>query len=736
MSRKQASYLPHLDGLRAVALLGVLFFHFEVPHFQGGFIGVDVFLTLSGYLITRNLLHSAAQKALSLRSFYFRRFFRLYPASSVVVLFTVLVSYALFAPNFSKEVSQSALASQLFSSNIFFYKKANYFEKKSIMRPLLHTWSLSLEEQFYFLWAPFLYLVLAIPYNALQISILFILTISSFLFASYAYLYDYSFMFYMLPSRVFQFAIGALLTFLQNATARNVELPENYSPFAKEDGLTDTSIADQPQGSLDGESLLSHPHEMNFAARHRSKFFSIVNNIIALTSLVTLLSSYIMLPKAPSPLHTLPVTFATAALIRCQSTILSRFLSLPLMVFIGSLTYSAYLVHWPLWVYMRYLFLILDVDGTWKPHPILMIVLTFAAAILLRYLVEQPLRKGNRLATIWVAFLLITTVGISAFGIRSNGFRFRLNGTINDVSKLESDLRQRNLPVLPLGGCHDRENFFPSDSSFSKISCQTGSRTGPALRNIIVMGNSFTSMLLPALDLIGKEKNVSFPVWFAYRCEFRAPGRETVDYGKLRCKDAIHTMWDRIRQLPQNSTVVFSSFWNYYSVENACTELSEIDKELVRLGLNGAIFPEPPGIHPRYERFYNCIDSMRLPIRSFLKWWGKWKQWKELSSCGTDVWGGIEPSPQSFQFEKWYHSCPHFEALNVLSLSEKICMDVTESSAFKWVDIPAQCIFPNSSVVPPGINDLGYERALFHMSTYGVYRLHGIIRDFLTPYLP
>lgn len=194
-------HLPHLDGIRGIALVGVLFFHFEVPGFSGGYCGVDVFLSLSGYLITRKILRDIEEKKFSIRKFYIKRFRRLYPASLATVLITVVFAQSVFPNCLFEETYKSALFSASFSSNFYFHKESGYFETESKLKPLLHMWSLSLEEQFYFAW-PFLMVLVSNCETCSQIKCHLLLTIGSFLIANISFPSHPSFTFYQLPSRV------------------------------------------------------------------------------------------------------------------------------------------------------------------------------------------------------------------------------------------------------------------------------------------------------------------------------------------------------------------------------------------------------------------------------------------------------------------------------------------------------------------------------------------------------
>src|SRR5215203_4067774 len=151
-------YRADIDGLRAVAILPVILFHAGVPGFSGGYVGVDVFLVISGFLITQLLLHDLATDRFSIARFYERRIRRIFPALfALLAVVTVLASWLLL-PQDLVDYGRSAIATSLFVSNIDFWEHAGYFARAAEETPLLHTWSLAVEEQFYiffplFLWA-------------------------------------------------------------------------------------------------------------------------------------------------------------------------------------------------------------------------------------------------------------------------------------------------------------------------------------------------------------------------------------------------------------------------------------------------------------------------------------------------------------------------------------------------------------------------------------------------------
>ena len=152
-------YRPDIDGLRAIAVLAIIFFHLDLPPFHGGYVGVDIFFVISGYLITSIILREIATGSFSLIRFYERRVRRILPALAVVLVATLAAGGLLLGPTAFAELARSAVATSLFGSNIFFLHGAGYFEGVSESKPLLHTWSLAVEEQFYILFPVVLLLI-------------------------------------------------------------------------------------------------------------------------------------------------------------------------------------------------------------------------------------------------------------------------------------------------------------------------------------------------------------------------------------------------------------------------------------------------------------------------------------------------------------------------------------------------------------------------------------------------
>lgn len=208
---RNSNFLPHVDALRGLAIILVLFYHLDLPYFQGGFIGVDIFFVISGYLITKIITQEIQEGRFSLLQFYARRIKRIFPAFFFVLLATFIGSLLFLPPlNFSTFLDSLIFAS-LQSSNIFFYQNYDYFRQGTDIAPLLHTWTLGVEAQFYMLWAVLcLFLVRAGSIRTVIVSVLLLGFISLGLSE---YLVEGSRLaaFYLLPSRIWEFMIGALL---------------------------------------------------------------------------------------------------------------------------------------------------------------------------------------------------------------------------------------------------------------------------------------------------------------------------------------------------------------------------------------------------------------------------------------------------------------------------------------------------------------------------------------------
>jgi peptidoglycan/LPS O-acetylase OafA/YrhL len=311
---KGLHYRPDIDGLRAVAVLAVVFYHVKESLLPGGFAGVDVFFVISGFLITGNLHRRMGQKTFTFADFYRRRLLRIFPPLIVVILATVLVGHFIMLPEDLLSMSRSAVASMLSVANIYFlfFLDTSYFAADASVHPLLHLWSLGVEEQFYIFW-PFVLLALMGRGPRILILVTLVIGAASFLLAELVVRDHPMFAYYMLPTRAGQLMAGALVYFMTQGKGRR--LP----------------------GWL--------------------------RDIVALAGLVVVGASLWFIDGSmPYPgVAALPVTLGTAAVIWAGTTpdrrpFANSLLGLRPFVWIGLLSYSFYLWHWPVFGYWKYLY--------------------------------------------------------------------------------------------------------------------------------------------------------------------------------------------------------------------------------------------------------------------------------------------------------------------------------------------------------------------------------------------
>ncbi|SEJ76957.1 Peptidoglycan/LPS O-acetylase OafA/YrhL, contains acyltransferase and SGNH-hydrolase domains [Sphingobium sp. AP50] len=342
-STSQIRYRRDIDGLRALAILPVLLFHAHVPGFSGGYVGVDIFFVISGYLITGIIAREVDERRFSLARFYERRFRRIMPALALMILIVLAAAAFLYLPGDLEGVPRSALAATLFASNLWFFTDTGYFSGGADVKPLLHTWSLAVEEQYYIGFPILLMLLARFAPHWRKVAVAGIAAGS--LVLAIAMQRDTSgFTFYLLPTRAWELFAGALLAL--------GAVPQIRPRWLRE--------------------LIAWGGALAIACS------------VALYDRNTLFPGLTALP---------PVLGAAALIHAAPGTSMARLLSLPPLVGIGLISYSLYLWHWPLIVFTEYA---TDVPLSGATR-ILVIGAALAAAILSWRFVERPFRDSRRL---------------------------------------------------------------------------------------------------------------------------------------------------------------------------------------------------------------------------------------------------------------------------------------------------------------------------------------------------
>lgn len=381
-------YRPDIDGLRAVAVLPVLLFHAGSPWVSGGYAGVDIFFVISGFLITSLILPDIAAGTFSLKQFYERRVRRIFPLLFFVISLALLTAFWLMVPGQLEEYAKSALAALFSVSNIFFWKQDSYFAESADLKPLLHTWSLGIEEQYYVIFPLLLLLIWRYRRSDHLLPIVAGVAAYSFFLANWGGVFDSD--------------------MRETVTAFPVTLTPEYGYYHLA-----TRAWELLCGSLAAIILWQYPERVS-AIRNP------IAAAIAWLGLGGIIASYALLERTtPYPsFYTLPAVLGAVAIILfCRAdSLLHRLLSLRPIVFTGLISYSLYLWHQPVFAFAR----IITPDLT-QGDFYLLIMGIYALSILSWRWIETPFRDRQAMPTrrlyqimgTWFAVLVITT-GITA----------------------------------------------------------------------------------------------------------------------------------------------------------------------------------------------------------------------------------------------------------------------------------------------------------------------------------
>jgi len=440
-------YRPDIDGLRAIAVLSVIFYHSMIPQeyfnlFHGGFLGVDIFFTISGYLITKIILCEITKyKNISLKNFYERRARRILPALFVVILTFIPVAWIHLLPLELIDFTNSILSSIGFSSNFYFYlSNLEYGTKEGLLKPFLHTWSLSVEEQFYILFPVLLYFVYKTN-NCRRIIYIFLFIFLISLLSAQFFSRTYSSInFYMLPTRAWELVAGSIICYL--------EINKKFK----------------------------------FKNLFINEFFSFLGLLFIIFSLIL----YKDTMPHPSIVTLLPITGVCLIILFSNTkTFVKKILSYKILVFVGLISYSLYLWHYPIFAFNR----ILEFTDGNNFRKLVLISLVFILSVFTYFFVEKPFRNKKLISlkffVIFISFSLFIFLTFISSVILNNGFSSRYPLIFKNLF-IE---KKNNLKVISEDINYDYNNF-------SKI-------------NIVFLGDSVTGTLVSQLrEEYGKLYNI------------------------------------------------------------------------------------------------------------------------------------------------------------------------------------------------------------------------------------
>jgi len=334
-------YRPDIDGLRAIAVLSVLIYH-TFPHIlPGGFVGVDIFFVISGYLITSILTKEFLNGSFSYKHFYYRRIKRIFPALLLVVFVSLTFGWFILLPDEFKQLGKHTIGGMSFLSNIMLLTELGYFDNSSELKPFIHLWSLGVEEQFYIFWPIILSSVFLLKQK--KIVIIFILALMSFILNIYYTNNSPSLAYYLPFTRFWELAIGGIL------------------------------------------ALIMHKNKTTAPSKTYLSLFGLILIIISL--IITNKNS-----AFPGFIALLP-TFGAACIILSSSEgyINKAFLSQRLMVWIGLISYPLYLWHWPIITFTRII-----TDELTPTSKILCLILSVICAWLTYSMLEKNIKNTSK----------------------------------------------------------------------------------------------------------------------------------------------------------------------------------------------------------------------------------------------------------------------------------------------------------------------------------------------------
>lgn len=516
-------FRPDIAGLRALAILPILFFHAGIESIPGGFVGVDIFFVISGFLITSLIVRDLEKGKFSLWRFYRRRVVRIFPALLLVILATLIAGYFLLLPSEISDLAASSVSALAFVSNFHFFFTADYFGAAAESTPLLHTWSLAVEEQFYIFY-PFMLLLLwrwrpgSVRWVVLGCAIL------SFFVALGFAAYRPTASFYLLPARAWELGIGSLV------------------------------------------ALGMYPQAPSERARQLS----------SLTGLAIIIASLFFIESGalfPAPLAIFP-TIGTALLIAYgKDAITARFLALPPAQWIGNVSFSLYLWHWPVITFYR-LRSGNDLSlGETAALVTISLILAAATYIWLERPCLERFRQGTRLSDRFVTLSGVgSMIAMIIVSLAIEPISHSMRTFPDSVERMEAFLHYRDMPDYAYQ--FRRGECFMGETTDQVVNrkCLELSSEKP---NLVVMGDSHAAQFWRAFA----ERYDSYHV-----IQATASGcRPLLDAkGAARCTDLMRIVFDELVPSKRIDTIVLGGRWN----EDEIGPLKETVKALSRAGVS------------------------------------------------------------------------------------------------------------------------------------------------------
>ncbi|RYG61000.1 MAG: acyltransferase [Alphaproteobacteria bacterium] len=470
-ARNSAFYLPHIDGLRALAVLFILLFHLDVPFVGGGFVGVDIFFVISGFLITQLIYRDIHAGTFSFEEFYARRVKRIFPALFTMLLVCSVVAVFFLGPREYDDFFRALRAASGQIANVFFSKEVDYFAVGHAHSPLLHTWSLGVEEQFYVIWPLLLLLAMKWGGRAWVFPVLALVGLISFGISVHLTHSDEMHAFYLLHSRAWELALGGLI-------GLNVLKPIVNRRLANTIGFAGLGLIFMAVLGLDSEGF----------------------------------------PGVKAALPCVGAAMFIYAAKGCDGqTLVHRLMGVKPLVFVGMISYSLYLWHWPIIGFYKSYF-----GAGLEP---LEQVLMACAALVLAYVsfrfVEQPLRHSPMSAR---KTLVTGLAVIAGFILVSNIVKRADNEPWRVTYKLDESILRPN--------SYYRQCAAEGAAYAHKDACTIGpNKEG---YEVILTGDSHAGHYMPTVLKWAEENKLTVRMFLRVDCDaFLLPGKKIMRQGKV-----------------------------------------------------------------------------------------------------------------------------------------------------------------------------------------------------------
>lgn len=493
--RKLMEYRQDIQALRGIAVVLVLIYHAELGLLSAGYLGVDIFFVLSGYLITSLISDDLNRGSFSFSRFYLRRAVRLLPVAYVVLFSTIVISgYILTAPEYNQTL-QTFRASIFYVSNIELWRSYDYFSSAADLNPLLHTWSLGIEEQFYAFWPLLLLLLTKLRHPVRWLGAIAFL---SFALCLVMIQVRPSAAFYLLPTRGWELAIGAAISQIEwrrNGWSRIQSNLLGGGALA----IIAVVVFVQPENLLG----LSHP---------------------GMDALLVCLCTAVILVTAPAFLNS-----------GVLSAVLSR---------LGDISYSLYLVHWPILVLLRTSHFNQLPPWQWR---VIAVFVAIGLSIALYALVERPARRFGRMRP-RTAIAILTTASLALVGLS-----LKASADFHEEALQYAEIRAANVGLSPACEQYGKGPYVQS------AECRTSESP-----DTLVWGDSFAMHLIPwleATDISGIEQATMSSCSPILGVSMKHPRRST-DW-PAQCIEFNRLVFDHAVNSPNIRTVVMSSQMNY-----------------------------------------------------------------------------------------------------------------------------------------------------------------------------